>query len=386
MPDVCLATLGHLPNTNSYQDRILGNVPLTVHIAYNVRTDGEGNLLTFQLVHSLSRRLDIRCVQHGTAWLTTPGYDFDICHIHWPEALFNFRVPTKADLAVVEGCLDRIRKRSAIVCTIHNLSPHYINSDTYQQGFRLVYERSDGIVHMGSASEQLFSSRYGDITGKLLHQVIPHGDYALLHRGITRQEAREKLELPEEVSVVLCFGSIRDRVELRLAVEAFKGMPPGKRTLLIVGRLPHARRRSASYYYTRAALWVSKSIRLVERSVPSREVALYLSAADIVFIPRVSALNSGNVALGFTFGKVVVGPDIGVIGETLRALGNPVFDPHSREDVVRALVQGEALVPSGQGARNHQYARENMCWDTIAEAHAAFYKRVRRAVADRVSR
>ena len=48
--------------------------------------------------------------------------------------------------------------------------------------------------------------------------------------------------------------------------------------------------------------------------VSDQELPLYFGAADVVFIQRVKILNSGNLPLGFYYGKVVVGPNLGDVG------------------------------------------------------------------------
>lgn len=68
-----------------------------------------------------------------------------------------------------------------------------------------------------------------------------------------------------------------------------------------------------------------------------------MSAADLVFIPRIDILNSGNVFLGLTFNKIVVGPAVGNIEEQLKELDLPVFDPKKRKSVIVALNKGISL-------------------------------------------
>ncbi len=66
--------------------------------------------------------------------------------------------------------------------------------------------------------------------------------------------------------------------------------------------------------------------------------------ADVLFIPIIKSLNSGNVALGNTFGKVVVGPNYGVIGEELEKLGNPVFDVDQIEKTLKKAIESSQKI------------------------------------------
>jgi hypothetical protein len=123
-------------------------------------------------------------------------------------------------------------------------------------------------------------------------------------------------------------------------------------------------------------------IRLRSQEVPDNEVAAYAQTSNVVVIPRIQALNSGAVAFGFSFGKVVVGPDDGNIGEILHETGNPLFDPARPETLVDAMRRARILDEAGKGAENQRYADESMNWTVIAEQHVTFY----RQVIDQVSR
>ncbi len=119
-----------------------------------------------------------------------------------------------------------------------------------------------------------------------------------------------------------------------------------------------------------------KQVKVCEGFLPEDEVQDYLNAADILIIPRINSLNSGNVALGLTFGKVIVGPDTGVIGETLRATGNPVFDPQNRKSLAVALLLARDLLTTKLGENNRAFAMNELDWGKIAQQHIAFYKQL----------
>jgi glycosyltransferase involved in cell wall biosynthesis len=114
-------------------------------------------------------------------------------------------------------------------------------------------------------------------------------------------------------------------------------------------------------------------VQLVEGFISHEDVPGLFNLADVVVIPRADGLNSGNVALGFTFGKVVVGPDTGVIAETLHETGNPVFDPVKPSTLGRALEQARSLAVERKGEDNRSYAEAHLDWDTIADQHAQFF-------------
>lgn len=75
--------------------------------------------------------------------------------------------------------------------------------------------------------------------------------------------------------------------------------------------------------------------------------SLQISAADVIFIPRIDLLNTGNVLLGLTFKKVTVGPAIGNIKEQLEDHNLPAFNPNSISSAVAGLNTGIELYNSG---------------------------------------
>ena len=108
--------------------------------------------------------------------------------------------------------------------------------------------------------------------------------------------------------------------------------------------------------------------------VPSEDIQLFMNAADVVIIPRIKNLNSGVLILAFTFGKVVVGTDFGVIGEILSDTGNPTFAPDDISSVVCAIEDAKELAENGKGEENRIYAHKKWNWGKITQEHLALYK------------
>jgi beta-1,4-mannosyltransferase len=99
--------------------------------------------------------------------------------------------------------------------------------------------------------------------------------------------------------------------------------------------------KTFNFYKMHVPLLWRRNIRLIKGKVPDKSVAMLISSCDVLLIPQVDTLNSGNVALEFTFGKVVLGPNIGVIGEELTKLGNPTFEPSNMDSLKGAVVKNK---------------------------------------------
>ena len=113
-----------------------------------------------------------------------------------------------------------------------------------------------------------------------------------------------------------------------------------------------------------------------EPLIPDEQLPCYLAAADVVFIQRTDILNSGNVPLALSFGRVVTGPASGNIGGLLAETGNPAFDPADPRSVDIALERAARLSATDQGARNRAYAQEHFGIGRIAAMYGGLYERL----------
>lgn len=339
-----------------------------------------GNPYIFQLIRALENHTAIEAVQHGTAWLRVPEVAFDVVHIQWPEELLRRMDPSAETLDYLASVFARWRSQNtAIVSTFHNEFPHGSDTQLNDKLYKLVFQNSHAIVHLGERSKDVLESRHGEAVQDAIHAVIPHGNYEWFVPETFTTHARVKLGLPEGCFVLLSFGRIRDHREKRLLLDVARALKPRGGLLLVVGGLPHPSMKSLRHFPTRIPLWLCRNVRLVERFIPDELVHVFFEAADAVLVPRVKSLNSGNVALGYTFGKVVMGPEGGVIGEELQKLGNPTFDTHSRGSVKDALLRAMELSASPeQGLRNREYANTSLNWQNVAAAHVALYERLLR--------
>lgn len=349
---------------------------MRILLACDVKTDGSGNPYTLQLLHALEKNPEVEAVQHGTSWMDVPGLDVDIVHIQWPEALTAWTSPTTERLRRVKETLGRWSCHAEIIVTVHNRYPHGRDTDAFKSLYRSVYANASGIVHLGRRSMQVVRERYRTEVESATEAVIPHGNYDWFPSNVGGSGARQALGISEDEIVFLSFGRVRNRKALSFLHRGFSGVQTTPKRLLIAGRLPAARRTSWRYYTTRLPFWAKSNINLYEGFIPEHRVQYFLRAADVIVVPRLASLNSGNVALGLTYGRVVVGPEHGVIGEMLRETRNPTFDTTDASSLTLALEQGAQLSRGYLPRQNLDYAHESLAWDRIADDHVRLYQKV----------
>ena len=329
-------------------------------------------------------------VEVGLSGLARNPGQWDAVCIQWPESLLAWRSPRASDVDSLDDWLRVAALRSAIVTTVHNETQHADGGASSDRLFRTVYRRTRAFVHLGATSRGVTESRYPEETKGKLHVVIPHGNYAILGPGIETTAARRHLGLPESRPVVLVIGSIRHLEELQIVEWAARYLRREGATLAFAGKIGLAPAGSGAFGFARrlsARLREAALVRSLQRNasvvrvpapVPHERMPAVASAADVVLIPRRLVLNSGVVPLGFTFGKVVVGPRHGVVGEILEANANPTFPIDAGPgDIAHAIAQGLALSRQGRGAANAQVACTHWDWGRIGADYAALLRTLR---------
>lgn len=350
---------------------------MKILLPYDITTTGMKNPYLFLLVRELVRNRNIESVQYGYGWLYE-DIKADIIHLHWPELLVKSKLADMSRVDLLKDfhfdqlthALEEKKSQGAkIILTVHNEAPHKGKSDQFQKLYGTVFQLVDGIIHMGKASKEITDQNYPAETAGKPFFIIPHGNYKIFDNSLSKEECRAKLSLKPEEKLLLSFGAIRSAKELDFGIRAFKEASVENSLFMMAGQLPHPYKSQPVHFATRKKLYANmfnKQIRTVEKVIEPAEVQIYLNAADLLFIQRFNTLNSGNVALGYTFGKVVVGPDYGVIGEELKKCGNPVFNPYKIETVTAAIKEGLLLAENGLGEKNKEYAEREMSWDSIA--------------------
>ncbi len=308
---------------------------------------------------------------------------YDIVHIHWPEFL-SYEIqshlyhtdPIPKELYKrIQTCMEYWKNNSKIVYTRHVQYPHHRHDEEYLKLYRMVTSFCDVVVHFANYSIKQFKEFYPEHKN-IKHIVIPHHNYASIPNKSTPKEAKKELGIDLDAKVMLVFGSIKES-EKKLIEKAFSYIPGNKKVLLAPGW--KINRRKISYIRLREWVWkfdkwrasLNKSKRVNLGFINDEDAHLYLNAADFLFIPRTTELNSGNITLGCTFGKVVVGKKGSDIGEILDETGNPTFEVGNDKSLQEAILKTYDLIDKNQGEKNKKIAFEK--W-TVAKISAQYIK------------
>lgn len=302
-------------------------------------------------------------------------HEFDIIHIHWPEGFCQENTSQDYLERLDSQFIAWKNKGTRIVLTRHNAHSHR-NSEFDKAIYSIVFRYLDGVVHLGETSMNEFQVLYPSSTRK--DCVINHPNYLNIPNNASKSSARKLLGLKTRDFVFMTFGIIRKKEEQDNLVKAFLAIR-SKNAKLIVNQPFIDKSQKSSY--VKSLVERFRILYLKTRGVyfnwnyfvPEDNIQNIINAADVVISPRVNQLNSGIVYLGFSFAKIVMGPDIGNIGEVLRNTSNVVFDPNNHESIKKAFENSYNKIGTDLGRRNFDYVRTNCDIVDVGKKHFEFY-------------
>lgn len=314
-------------------------------------------------------------------WLKENRDDVDLIHFHWnwgfshlPFLGFANQLPR-----FVGKLLLAKRMGYKLVWTVHDFFTHCRRQLALQYLLNLgVAQLSDGVfVNFHKSVEDVhrwFRRKRGVY-------YIPHGNYRSWYPNtVSREEAREALDLPTDGFVYLLFGGTRVNRGLDLAVSAFQQItgPDSRDTyMLIVGTtwggfegIEEALQRQIGPYC---------NIRRIREFVPDDQVQVYFNAADVVVLPYNYIYTSGAAMLALTFSRPIIAPRMGSLPEIIHdeRIGI-LFEPRNVQSLAAAL----KAMRKRSGRNDTQYLEQECApydWELIwPQAAKAYHEIIQR--------
>ncbi len=327
----------------------------------------------FETVPCFDRREDyVQIINASVA-----RFSSDIVHIQHEFAIFN---PDERFL----NLLEELKKKTKIVLTLHTVHTNETNDwemgamSMEEYNFRMSQLVDAIIVHQVSMKEELVRQ---SVNEKLIY-VIPHGTEIL--KEVDKTEAMRKLDLPENVKIILSFGFFGKQKSKELIVEALPN---------VLKEVPNAYVFFSGYvrdwvqedfetrklYEERAEeLGVGDHVIFAKRYIPDEEIYLVFSSSDVVVFPYFQKWYSGSGALHLAMGSfkpTVVSRTI-KFEEVPREISDGlVFNPNDSAGLAKILVRlmadnnfRESIIEKVKS-----YALKTS-WDEVAREHMEVYK------------
>lgn len=290
----------------------------------------------------------------------------DIIHVQW--------IPLVIRMPVELWFLRFFQSRGVkLVYTVHNILPHD-SGERYREQFKTIYAMMDLLVcHTRQIQQQLIDSF---AVPPVKTAIIPHGPAFHDALTISRQEARKRLSVGEDKTIVLCFGVIRPYKGVEFLLEAWQAIDAARPDAMLIiagnGDLEYL----SNIRLTVEQLSLTDSVRLDLRFIPDDELPMYYQAADILVYPYRDIAQSGALLTGMTFGKPIIATAVGGFCEVLQDRKTALFIEYGNctqfaAALANLIDDGEVRARMGQAVLDE--VRSNYSWETIAEKTIACY-------------
>ncbi|MEF8779261.1 MAG: glycosyltransferase family 4 protein [Haloferacaceae archaeon] len=300
----------------------------------------------------------------------------DVVHLHWINVFYSTDRSVIVALLGIRLLLELLVLKllgTPVVWTVHNRLEHEPSFPAIQRRIRRgVAQLSDRIIVHCPAARDIVRDEYG-LSAETVRKVrvVSHGNYLGRYRNETgRGEAREELGISTDGTVFLYFGLIRRYKNVPGLLSAFADLADQDARLLVVGNPWSENLERGVETLAREDDRVHTELSFV----PDESIQLYMNAADAVVLPFESVLTSGSAVLGMSFGRALVVPDTGCVGQLVDDAGAITYDPSDEEALRSALTQALERHEQLPGMGEHNLAAvEEYDWDRIADRTRRIY-------------
>ena len=227
--------------------------------------------------------------------------------------------------------LERFIGKQNLVFVCHNVFPHErFPMDKLLTRLALKHGKHY-IVHAKEEGKELEK-----IKERPDYTVTPHPTYnAFRFEGLSKEQARDRLDIEYDKKVLLFFGYVREYKGLKYLLQALPRIVrnlDGQVQLWVVGEFGADREE---YKELINGLEIGDYVNVVDSYTPDREVEQYFAAADLVVLPYVSATQSGIVQIAYGFIKPVIVTNVGGLPDVVEdGKTGYVVEPEDRKSVV----------------------------------------------------
>ena len=300
------------------------------------------------------------------SWITG-GMSFrgDVVHAQWWSYALAPMYVTMLGIARLRG------KR--VLLTVHNVAPHedgaikrLLNRIVFRFGHEYVVHSDQNRTEL----QRITRCAPERIT------VLPHGILETPRSGISRLAARDRLGLPRDARVLLCFGNIRPYKGVDVLLRSFAAVVrQDPDAILVIAGKPWV--DWAPFAALIDELGIAPNVRLFLDYVPTNDVEAFFLAADAIVLPYTHFdAQSGVGTRALPFGRPLIVTAVGGLPELVMEPA-AVVPPHDSD----ALASAIARVLADPALRDRMAVdsltiANSLGWDRIAMRTAEIYARM----------
>ncbi len=306
-------------------------------------------------------------------WLEEQWPRYQVLHLNWLNHFYRGNDLAEAVAAYTRFAEMMTRARKIgyrIVWTFHNHYPHERPFPDLDHLAQLLICRLAHAVtaHCGYAAGLLRDEFHCESE----IAVVPHGHFIdAFPNRVSRQEARAKLDLPENAFVYIFFGNARVYKGIERLVKAFEKTADENALLLLMMRASF----NADYSTELEKLTSGNpQIRVfTSEFFANSEFQYFLNSADVAALPFSAILTSGSAITALGFGVPTILPRLGCMPELIDGEQGVLYDAGDPQGLEGAMVEVRKrdLKTMQTAARSKA---ETLDWDGIAGQVAKLYQ------------
>lgn len=267
--------------------------------------------------------------------------------------------------------LERFIGKQNLVFVCHNVFPHErFPMDKLLTRLALKHGKHY-IVHAKEEGKELEK-----IKERADYTVTPHPTYnAFRFEGLSKEQARDRLDIEYDKKVLLFFGYVREYKGLKYLLQALPRIVrnlDGQVQLWVVGEFGADREE---YTELINGLEIGDYVNVVDSYTPDREVEQYFAAADLVVLPYVSATQSGIVQIAYGFIKPVIVTNVGGLPDVVEdGKTGYVVEPEKPEEIAEAVCRFYEEDVERRLIENIEKEAQRFSWERMGEVIERFYE------------
>lgn len=227
-----------------------------------------------------------------------------------------------------------------------------------------------------NAIKELLTRRFGWQEHYSQRIVVIPDPLEISYRRYSKEEARERLQLPKDIPILLFFGGLRRSKGPDILLDAIKSLDQDFR-LVIAGPPDY----TAQSDIESCKEQLDNPVKIIDRLkyIPEGEVDCYFLSTDVVVLPYRKDFKgtSGILQHACAAGKPVVATNVGEIGRIVKehSLGIVVEpgSPHALRNGIQCFLTDREAITAVTAPKCLQYASENT-WNKMASLVESTYQ------------
>ncbi len=284
--------------------------------------------------------------------------------------IFKYWIPFMAPCFGTIARIIKRNKKTRIITIVDNMIPH-----EKRPGDRLLNRYFVKPIDAYIAMSESVLGDIKNIDPEKPGALSPHPLFDNFGDILSKEEALNKLGLPDQHKYILFFGFIRDYKGLDLLLKAMaeKEVKDLHIKVLVAGEFYT---KPDSYYDLIKQLKIEDRVILKTDFIADSEVKNYFCASDLVVQPYKSATQSGVTQIAYHFNKPMIVTDVGGLAEIVPDGKTGYVVQQDPADIAKAIHTFFNENRSKDFIENIKNEKKKYSWSKMVEAIEIIYKSI----------